>query len=90
MSSRAWKWVAALGLIGAGDLALAIHSRATWHPTTDSPSVMTLGQLLGFVTGTVLLLLAVLVAVNTVRTTRRRRRFVRLTESMRRQGGFEP
>jgi len=49
MSRRAVKWIAGLGVLDLLVLALTIHANLTFHRTATSPSVMPLGELLGWI-----------------------------------------
>jgi uncharacterized membrane protein len=55
-------------------LALTIHTHLDFHPTEGGTSVMTLGQLLGWVVSVVLLLIVVTMIAAELRAWRERRR----------------
>lgn len=79
MSRRALSWAVGLGLLGLLDLTITIHARLNWHPApSNAQAVLTLGQLLGFVTSGALIVIALTVAVVSWREARARRRYERL------------
>ena len=51
-----WTWLAILGVLTAADLAATIHAQVTWKPRPNGPTVMPVGQLLGWVSSIVLLI----------------------------------
>ncbi len=71
MTRTAWTWAGGFGLAGLVDLGLTVHAHDTWHAQAGGPSVMTLGQLLGFVSSVVLLVAAVLILISGIRGQRR-------------------
>jgi hypothetical protein len=71
MSSRAWRWLAVLVPLTALDLALTIHAHLRFHHTRTGPTVMTLGQLLGWTSSAVLLCVIVIVVIGGRRSRRR-------------------
>ena len=56
MTRRMWTWLAILSVLTAADLAATIHAHVTWKPSPNGPTVMPLGQLLGWISSTVLLI----------------------------------
>ncbi len=60
---RAWRWFAVLVGLGLIDLGLTIHAHLDFHRTPGGPSVMPIGQLLGWATSALLLITACLVAL---------------------------
>jgi ethanolamine transporter EutH len=67
--------VAVLVALDALDFAFTIHDHLTYRPGRDGPLVMPIGQLLGWVTSVVLLLILATMAVNAMRRHRERRRW---------------
>jgi len=74
MARTTWVWAAVFGVFGLLDLALTSHAHANWHSKPGGPSVLPIGQLLGFASSVVLLVAAVLLVVGGVRSVRNRRR----------------
>lgn len=73
MTRKLWITVAVLAALFALDLGASIDSFANWHKSPTGPSVMTLSQLAGFITSTVLFLILILVATAAVRASLRAR-----------------
>lgn len=61
MSTRARRWVIGLAVLDAVTLALTIHANLTFHRTANSPSVMTIGQALGWIIFGVLFVMILLI-----------------------------
>lgn len=61
MSRRAIRWVVGLGVLDAVSFALTLHAHLTFHRTPNSPSVMTIGQVLGWLITAVLLVMIALI-----------------------------
>ncbi|HTZ43297.1 MAG TPA: hypothetical protein VMB79_05490 [Jatrophihabitans sp.] len=78
MTTRMWLAWATLGALFALDLAVTAESRASWHAAPGGPQVMTLGQLLGFITSAGLLVVLVLVSIAGCKNVRRDRAYRRL------------
>jgi hypothetical protein len=74
MSLRAGILLAVLLVADAVALGLTIHTHLDYHPSGGSPSVMTLGQLLGWLVSVVLLLILVTMIAAQLRAGRERRR----------------
>jgi hypothetical protein len=55
------------------DLAATIHAHLTWKRTASGPTVMPLGQLLGWVSSTLLVIAVVLVVITGISSNRRSR-----------------
>jgi hypothetical protein len=77
VTRRRWTWLVATFVVGAIDLAATINTSVHWHATLGGPSVITLGQLLGWVTSIALLVIAALIAISGRREQQRRARFAR-------------
>jgi hypothetical protein len=73
VTRRRWTWLIVLCALSAIDLAATIHAHLTWKRTAGGPTVMPLGQLLGWVSST-LLVIAVVLALITGISSRRQRR----------------
>jgi hypothetical protein len=71
MTRRARWWILSLAALDALSFALTIHAHLTFHRTGGGPSVMSAGQLIGWLVSVTLLLL-LLVVVHEVRSSRRR------------------
>jgi len=74
---RAWRWFAVLAGLAVLDLALTIHAHLTFHRTPGGPTVMPLGQLLGWASSVVLIVAAACVFVGGHNEARRRERYHR-------------
>lgn len=61
-------------VLGGLDLAATVHAHLAFHRSASGPSVMTVGQLLGWVSSVVLLLVALACAWATVTALRHRPR----------------
>lgn len=61
MSRKAWKAIAALGVLDIVCFALTIHAHLSFHRAPGGPSSMSLGQVVGWVASIVLLVLIALV-----------------------------
>lgn len=74
MSARARKWV--LGLAAADGLAwiLTVHSHFTYHHTVGGPTIMPVGQLLGWVVSILLLIVIALIVLAARQNARYERR----------------
>lgn len=71
MSTRAWRWFVIFLVAAAVDLALSIHAHLTFHATKGGPSVMTVGQLLGWASTVALLAAATCIAIGGLNERRR-------------------
>lgn len=74
MNGRAFRWLVVLVVLFVIDLAATIHAHLNFHRTPDGPTVMPLGQLLGWATSAVLLVAAACVLIGGVNERRRQRR----------------
>jgi len=72
MSKHLSRWIAALVLLAIVDWALTIHAHLTYHHHPGGPTIMPLGQLLGWVTsiGLVAVIVILLIARHRQRTWR--------------------
>ncbi len=62
MSRRAVQWIVGLGVLDIVVFALTLHAHLTFHRTPNSPTVMTVGQVLGWlITGVLLVAIALIV-----------------------------
>ncbi len=64
MTRRMWIWVVGVAVLAAVDLLSAIHAHEVWKKSASAeggPSVMTLGQLAGFISSTVLVAVVCLI-----------------------------
>lgn len=61
MSRRAVQWVVGLGVLDVLTFVLTLHANLTFHRTQTSPSVMTIGQALGWIITGVLLVMILLI-----------------------------
>jgi hypothetical protein len=78
--SRGVRWALGLGVLGVLDLVVTIHARLDWHPAPgNDQAVLTLGQLMGFVSSAALILIAATIVVVSWREARARRRYERLS-----------
>jgi hypothetical protein len=74
VTRRRWSGLIVLSVLSAIDLAATIHAHLTWKRTAGGPTVMPLGQLLGWVSSTLLVIAVVLAVITGIASTRRRRR----------------
>ena len=72
MTRRAGYWVLALGLLDLLVFALTLHAHTTYRRTATGPSVMPVGQLLGWAASAVLFALVILVILGARRAARDR------------------
>jgi hypothetical protein len=72
MSRRRLRWLAFLLVLGGVDLAATIHAHLHFHRRPGGPEVMSVGQLLGWVTSVGLLAVAVGLLVTAFRSRPRR------------------
>jgi hypothetical protein len=63
MTRRAIRWIVALAVADALAFALTIHAHLTYHHAANGPTVMPLGQLLGWIISVGLLLILILVVL---------------------------
>jgi hypothetical protein len=77
MSSRAWRWLAFLVPLMALDLGLTIHAHVTFRHSRTGPTVMSVGQLLGWASSVVLLCIILIVVIGGRKAARRRSRYPR-------------
>ena len=72
MSKHLSRWIAVLALLAIVDWALTIHAHLTYHHHPGGPTIMPLGQLLGWVTsiGLVVVIMVLLIARQRQRTWR--------------------
>jgi hypothetical protein len=70
---RRWIWLLVLSALAAVDLAGTVHAHLTWKRTAGGPTVMPLGQLLGWVSSTLLVIAVVLAVITGISDTRQRR-----------------
>ena len=63
MTRRAIRWIVGLAVVDALAFGLTIHAHLTYHHSHDGPSVMPLGQLLGWILSVALLLVLILVVL---------------------------
>jgi hypothetical protein len=64
MTRRMWIWVVGVAVLAAVDLLSTIHAHEVWKKSASAkggPSVMTLGQLTGFISSTVLVAVVCLI-----------------------------
>ena len=61
MSRRAIRWIVGLGVLDVVTFALTLHANLTFHSTTNSPTVMTIGQALGWIITAVLLVMIAMI-----------------------------
>ncbi len=78
MTRTMWRWTVALTILFAADLAASVHAYLTWHKSPNGPTVMTLGQLLGFASSATLLVVILMIVGTGIRDSLRRRRFDRI------------
>ena len=60
MSKHLSRWIAALVLLAVVDWALTVHAHLTYHHHAGGPTIMPLGQLLGWITSIGLVIIIVL------------------------------
>ncbi|HEU5267596.1 MAG TPA: hypothetical protein VFU35_12895, partial [Jatrophihabitans sp.] len=63
MTTRAKYWIVSLAVVDALAFALTIHAHLTWRRQPGGPTVMPLGQLLGWIISVGLLLILILVVL---------------------------
>jgi hypothetical protein len=73
VTRRRWSWLIVLSALSVIDLAATIHAHLTWKRTASGPTVMPLGQLLGWVSSTLLVIAVVLVVITGISSNRRSR-----------------
>ncbi|UQX88617.1 hypothetical protein M6D93_01120 [Jatrophihabitans telluris] len=66
-----WKWAATVTVLAVADLLLTIHAHESFRHHANGPSVMSIGQLLGWATTVVLFVIAVLIALGARNAKRR-------------------
>ena len=73
LSRRQLRWIAVLGLADILAFALTIHSHLTYHAAPNGPTVMTIGQLLGWIISVALLIIVGLIILGARQAERYRR-----------------
>jgi len=63
MSKHLSRWIAALALLAIVDWALTVHAHLTYHHHPGGPTIMPLGQLLGWVTSVGLVVVIVILLI---------------------------
>ena len=73
MNPRLVRWAAALVVLGALDLVATIHAHLSFHHTPGGPTVMSLGQLLGWASSAMVLIAGIALVSTLIRDARRMR-----------------
>lgn len=76
MTRRTWKWVLGLAVLAVVDLLSTVRAHEVWKKSASAeggPSVMTLGQLAGFISSTVLVVIVCLILASGLRRAARAR-----------------
>ncbi len=76
MTRRTWKWAVGLAVVAVVDLLSTVRAHEVWKKSASAeggPSVMTLGQLAGFISSTVLVVIVCLILASGLRGAARAR-----------------
>ncbi len=76
MTRTTWKWAVGLAVVAVVDLLSTARAHEVWKKSSSAeggPSVMTLGQLAGFISSTVLVVIVCLILASGLRRAARAR-----------------